>query len=184
MFEDLLPGRKKVILERWFRAIRSVYPEGATDLLSKTGDRFRNPVGFTIRREIETLFDEVVVPGDPDRRRGALDAIISIRAVQECAPSEAVGFIFLLKKVVAEIIDDELREADELRERVEFERRVDALGLEAFDIYMKRREQISDIRVKELARDRDRIVRVMQAMGSLDLDASVGVDEKNDSGTT
>ena len=164
MFKDLLRSKKKGILERWFAVMTGGYAEGASEFLRKDHDPFSNPVGFTIRRDIEVLFDELVAPGDSDRRAAALDSIMRINAVQEFSPSQATGFVVLLKQVIREVLHDEMRAPGGLPEWMEFEPKIDALMLEAFDMYVRLREQIYDLRVKEIARDRERVLRVLDAL--------------------
>ena len=78
-----------------------------------------------------------------------LDGIVRIRAVQDFAPSQAVSFIFVLKGVVRGELKNELLENRFSEELAAFDSAVDVLALFAFDIYMKCREKIYELKAKE-----------------------------------
>jgi len=118
--------------------------------LKKQKDRFANPVGYTISQGIEGLFEELLQGMDSGKVSSFLDNIVRVRAVQDFPPSQAMAFIFLLKKVIKEELKSEIRENGLAEELLIFESKIDALALLSFDIYMKCREKIYEIRVKEV----------------------------------
>ena len=61
-------------------------------------------------------------------------------------------FIFLLKKVVRESLEKEIRQNQIYGALLEFESTIDDLALFAFDIYVKCREQIYELKTDELKR--------------------------------
>jgi hypothetical protein len=79
-----------------------------------------------------------------------LDPIIRIRAVQNFSPSQAIGFIFLLKNTIRENLNTEITVAHLVDELLALETRIDKLSLIAFDIYMQCREKISDLKANEM----------------------------------
>ena len=95
--EELLLQKKSHILKRWLDLILETYPLDAQRFLKHQKDQFLNPVGSTISREIEILFQEAIKGINPERTCASLDGIIRIRAIQDFSPSEAVSFVFLLK---------------------------------------------------------------------------------------
>jgi hypothetical protein len=82
----------------------------------------------------------------------ALEAIIRIRAVQDFSPAEAVGFVFLLKRAVREVLEGASSGSLPANMQSELEARIDALALSAFEIYTRCREQLFEIRVREAQR--------------------------------
>ena len=88
-----------------------------------------------------------------------LDRIISIRAIQDFAPSGAIAFIFLLKKAVREKLEREVRENGISQEVIELESRIDGLALLSLDIYMKHREKLYEIRVNEIKNRESGLIR-------------------------
>jgi hypothetical protein len=148
-FRDILQRKRSAILERWFGLILDSYPPDASEFLKKQNDPFANPVGNTISRGIKELFDELVDGANSDTIVPILDQIVRIRAVQDFSPSQAVGFVFELKKSIRREMAKELRtEADE-SDLQELERRIDMMALLAFDIYMLCREKVYDIKANE-----------------------------------
>jgi|WetSurMetagenome_2_1015567.scaffolds.fasta_scaffold138214_3 hypothetical protein len=149
-FKDLLSKRKSAIKNKWFDYVINDYPADSSDFLRKQKDRFLNPVGQTLLENINGLFDEIVLDPASEALYPYLNDIIRIKAVQNFSPSKAVSFIFLLKRVVREELESDIEKnklAEELRS---FESQIDKLALLAFDIYMKCRETIYDIRVREI----------------------------------
>jgi hypothetical protein len=148
-FRDILQQKKSAILERWFRLILDTYPPDASQFLKKQGDPFANPVGCSISRGVEELFDELIDEGDSDVVAPILDQIIRIRAVQDFSPARAVGFVFELKKSIRQELADELRAGATEHDLVELESRIDRMALLAFDIYMVCREKVYEIKANE-----------------------------------
>ena len=148
--EELLLQRASRILKRWMDRIFETYPTDAQRFLRKQKDPFANPVGSTLSREIETFYREFIGPGDPEKLAGALDALIRVRAVQDFSPSGAVSFLFLLKKIIREETVKEVRENRISQEELlALESRLDDAALAGFDVYMRCKEKVYEIRARE-----------------------------------
>ncbi len=160
----LLAQKKAPIVGRWLELIFETYPDDARRFLTKQKDRFANPVGTTISKEIETLYDELIEGLETDRVSPLLDRIIRVRAVQDFSPSQAVNFVFLLKKAIKKEILGEILE-DQLSEDLAIiESRIDDLALLAFDIYMNCREKLNDIRANEA---KNQVSKLLQRAGMI-----------------
>jgi hypothetical protein len=147
--DKILTQKRPDVIKEWFTLVVETYPEETAKFLKSQKDPFANPVGRAVRNAVEDLFDEIIRGLDPKTAEAYLDPMIRIRAIQNFTPSEAVGFIFMLKKVVQKLLDREskLQElADELRA---FNDRIDQLALIGFDVYMKCREKIYEIKANE-----------------------------------
>ena len=143
--EDFLKRKRAAILERWFELILKTYPVDAADFLRNRRDRFDNPVGFTISREIGNIYDEFIQDMNSEKLCASLDNILKIRSVQDFSPSSAVSIIYALKEAIREEYNDH-----PLDKLLEIESRIDELSLLAFDVYMKCRERIFEIRINEI----------------------------------
>ncbi len=129
------------IIERWVERTIASYPAEMLPFLSGEQDPFRNPVGHSLRQNLATLVHELFGSMDKQAIAPALDALIRLRAVQSFSPGEAVRFIFELRTAVREesgAVSDSLQS------------RIDELALMAFDQYMACREQIFELRAREL----------------------------------
>ncbi len=157
--ETLLAQKKPAILERWFRLIIETYPPDTARFLLKERDRFANPVGQAISEGIETVFDQLLVGLDQAKTAAALDGIIRIRAVQDFTASQGVSFVFLLKQVIRQQLTKELSDEGLLRDLMDFEARIDALALIAFEVYMTCREKLWEIKVSEAQRLHFRLLK-------------------------
>ncbi|MFO7839424.1 MAG: RsbRD N-terminal domain-containing protein [Desulfosalsimonadaceae bacterium] len=94
----VLSKKRKEIINKWFDAAMSPYPEGSDKFFKNNSDPFANPVGNTIFRCLNELFDELMkTEMDTEAVRHALDGIIRIQSLQEFQPSDAIGFIFEIR---------------------------------------------------------------------------------------
>jgi len=166
MVLELLERRQGIILEEWRALMRSSYPPEIAALLDRDPDRFLNPVGYAITRETETILRGLLAGEDVQALADSIDGLVKIHAVQVLAPSQAVGFIFLLKKAIKKALGDA---AETVPEMAKLESRLDDAALLAFDLYMRRRERVHEIRARELRDRSDRILeRLSRIYGPVD----------------
>lgn len=170
--KNLLSEKRDVILERWFDLILKSYPADTSSFLRNQKNQSTNPVGHTILKSIEGLFDKLIEGLDHtsgDSWSSFLDNIIRIKAVQDFTPSHALSFIFDLKRVIREELESdgsgvergisgELLNLNSSMSRVYD--RIDALALDSFDIYMKCREKIYDLKAKEFENKTFRLLQM------------------------
>lgn len=149
---ELLQTRRTAIVDRWTDRTLQVYPPDAARLMGREKDRFQNPVGHVTRNSLEELYDGLVAGRPADEMTAALDGIVRIRAVQDLSPSQAVGFVFLLKRSVR----DELTEGAKAN-LTDLDTAIDHLALEAFDHYVRCREKIHELRRNEIRRQTSRL---------------------------
>ncbi len=162
--KDLLQKERKSILQKWFDLILETYPSDAATLMKKDRDPFTNPVGATVRREIEVVFRGICDECAPEEWSAALDSVLKIRSVQNFAPSKAVGFVFLLKKAIEDALKGEIERPSIREEWLSFQSRIDDLALRAFDLYVDCREKISEIRVNQAQAEKEMVLRMMERM--------------------
>lgn len=146
--KNQLIAKKSAILKKWFNAVADTYPDNTASFLKKQKAQFTNPVGYTLAEGLEGLFDALLKGMIPDTVSTFLDSIIRIRAIQEFTPSEAVAFVFQLKKIVREELGNEIAR-QQVNELAAFDSSIDDLALYSFDIYMKCREKIYDLKANE-----------------------------------
>jgi len=146
----VLDEKRDAILRRWCDLIIGSYPDASVAFLANQKDPFRNPMGHAIAEGIESVFEQILSGMDPDKLLAALDRIIRVRSVQEFSASEAVGFVFELKSIVRTSLDGAVSEAEHSVVSAEIDSRIDQVALLAFDQYTKCREQLNEIRLREL----------------------------------
>jgi hypothetical protein len=162
---DLLKKKKTGILERWLRLILETYPADTAGFLKQEKDRFVNPVGATLSKETEILYEELLQGMNSERISSALENIIRIRSVQDFSPSQAVLFVPLLKRAIQEELAGEMQGDPMFRQWLAFESGIDQLSLRAFDHYTKCREKIHEIRIREMKNQKDRAFKLMARSG-------------------
>jgi hypothetical protein len=150
---ERLAGRRQAIIEAWLARTVDTYPPQAAQLLREQRDPFRNPVGQVLREGLPALLDILLGEGDLEAAGPALDRVVRLRAVQDFTPGEAVGFLFLLKAVIREVLGAAGGQAGGPPDPIEgLEDRIDRLVLLGFDRYTACREQMAEIRVREAQR--------------------------------
>lgn len=162
---NLLIENKPNILSRWFNLILETYPPDTANVIRKDRDPFTNPVGSTISRGIEILFEKLCKEIKDEECQETLNSILKIRSVQDFSPSEAVEFIFFLKKAIEETLGNDIFKEPLIRQWLHFQSSIDQLALWAFNIYMETREKICEIRIKQARVERDMAFRMMKRMG-------------------
>ena len=148
--KKILSEKRSAILKKWIDHILDTYPADTANFLREKKNRFTNPVGHSISEGVEGIFEDLLQGIDKDKVSPFLDNIIRIRAIQEFTPSQAVSFVFFLKKIIRDEISQEIRENGLADELTLLENHVDSLGLLAFDIFMSCREKLYDIKANEM----------------------------------
>jgi len=150
VLDELLQRNSGAIKERWLERTLASYRQDSAGFFRQQKDRFANPVGQTLAAETGALVDNLLSRSGAAELCLHLEEIVKIRAIQEFTPSEAVSFVFLLKDTVREVLADELSEKGLRSELLAFEDRIDQLALFAFDIFVKWREKVYSLRVREI----------------------------------
>jgi hypothetical protein len=148
VLRDVLQPHRSEALDRWRGYVLASYPEEAARFFRKEKDQFKNPVGQSIHRATEAILDGVLLERDAEGVPEALEALVRIRAVQDFSPSEAVAFVFLLKRAVREVLEGASADEPPAQALSDLESRVDALALSAFETYARCREELFEIRLR------------------------------------
>lgn len=168
----LLTQNRKRILKCWLELVFASYHEDSQAFLQTQKDHFNNPLGVTTTTAITALYDEIIRESsiDSDNITSCLDKIIRIRAVQDLSCEEALGFVFQLKHVVMEILDQDVATHSIQEYLNSFDAIIDALALRAFSVYTGIREELHRIRINEYKRTHARILerydRLLDRTGS------------------
>ena len=148
--EDLLLKHKSAILGKWFNCILESYPSEVSRFFKKEVDRFQNPVAYQVARGIEGVYDSLVEGDGREKIQSFLDEIIRIWAVQEVPASKALSFFVLLKRLIREELEKEGLVDAIASDVVRFESKLDELTLISFDVYMKYREKLFELKVNDV----------------------------------
>lgn len=152
--KDLLSQNRSAIVQKWFDRIVKTYPANSQEFIKGQKDRFANPVGSTILQGIGGLYGELLRELETEKVGEYLEPLMRIQAVQGFPPSDALSFIPALKEIIREELKREVQEVRVREELSALETRIDQITLLAFDCYMKCREKIFEIRMRELKRSR------------------------------
>jgi hypothetical protein len=133
------------VLKRWIGRVFDEYPEETAKFLRSNSDRFANPVAAGLREGLAEILDGILRGVEPHELTSALDRVIRVRAVQDFEPSVAVGFVFDLRDLLRERGREGVNGSSD-----EIDRRIERLGLHAFDVYMRCREDMWRIRAQEI----------------------------------
>jgi hypothetical protein len=163
--EQVLFNRKGAILEGWRRAVSATYEAGTAAFLTSEKDPFCNPVGHVLTQTGDALLEIATNGMERERMEGDLRDIVRIRAVQDFSPSRALSFVDAMKKAIRhELLPMAVEEAG-FRHVLCIESRLDEAMLVAVDLYVACKKQIDDIRIKEAKAEKERLLRLVRAMG-------------------
>ncbi|WP_243312028.1 RsbRD N-terminal domain-containing protein [Fundidesulfovibrio agrisoli] len=163
--ETLLAANRESIVQRWQHLILDTYPPETAKLWKKSSDPYHNPVGARIRETAEAVVDYLASGGDKAALEPVLDRLdelVRVRAVQNFAPSQAAGFLFLLKKILREGFWQDFSEANAWDQLLAMETRIDGLALASLDLYAKCREKLHEIKYKDLERSQVQLLKRAQ----------------------
>lgn len=155
--KDFLSRNKSAILEKWFDKVLESYGSDSGGFFRQQKKQFANPVGYTTAKGLEGIFDGLLNDSELTALTPFVDDIVKIRAVQDLTPSQALVFLFHLKGLIREQLGTEEQACTaELRK---LDSRIDALSLISFDIFVKCREKIYELRANEV---KNRTYRLLQ----------------------
>lgn len=158
-FESVLTEQKNQLSEKWADLILQTYPKETQIIWGRQKDRFQNPVGAAIIEATQELFNEMLDWQDAGKIAEGLDKLIRIRSVQDFSPSQAISFVFLLKKLLRDEFFKPMKKEGTLEALLRFEAKIDNMSMMAFDIYCKGREQIYRLRVDEVKRAQSNLLK-------------------------
>jgi hypothetical protein len=161
----LLQSREKAIIERWLRRIVETYPDKTAVFLKRKRNQFENPVGHILTSNVEIIFQKFLEGADLEEFSTPLNEIVRVRSVQGFSPSQAISFVYLLKDVIRCEARDQVQDRSSFDELTRIEDRIDELACEAFDLYMRSREQIYELRVNEVKRTGFRLLQKAEIIG-------------------
>jgi hypothetical protein len=148
MLIKFLKQNRDTILQEWQNQTINTYQPEMIRFLKKEKNQFSNPVRNTIITSLEKIYDGIL--SDNSEENTGLEELIKVRAVQNFSPSEALSFLFGLKKIIrTELIKSE-QKTGSLKELYVFDQKVDVLLRYAFDYYNECRIKIHEIKISEI----------------------------------
>ncbi|MCU0691712.1 MAG: RsbRD N-terminal domain-containing protein [Polyangiaceae bacterium] len=150
MAESFLAHRRAALLQRWLDAVFDAYPANASRALRRVGDRFANPAGHLLTSNLPLLFDALDRGVVREQVEPPLEAILKLRALQDFTPSQAVDIVLAARRVLRAEFDPLRLPASDTAALAQVEERVDQMLLIAFDVYMRCREKVYEVRYEQL----------------------------------
>ncbi|SDG31924.1 RsbRD N-terminal domain-containing protein [Desulfosporosinus hippei] len=170
MIKDLIEEKKPAILQQWFDAIMATYPTDTSGFLKDQKDRFRNPVGHTFTEGMDKILEALIAGEGLEEELPFIDDIIRVRAIQDFTPAKALSFVFSLKGVVRKELEQDIKKHQIYGELMKFETEIDRLALNAFNIYVRCREQLYELRTDELKRMTFTLLKKANLMSELPME--------------
>ena len=161
---ELLAEKKTIILERWLDRILEDYPPDTQSFFRENKSPYSNPIGFTLRKGMEGIIDQILRPLSVEEARAILEPVMKVRAVENLPPSGRVDFILPLREIVSEIVREEKRKDLLGQEWLDLNSRISRCALLGMNLYSECREKVNQLRMKEWGKRagevRDRRVEV------------------------
>lgn len=139
-------------MKDWQQSALDFFAAGAFKPARNNVDRFGNPLVYTVSTALETILDELIDGIHTAKSEEALEDVVKIRSLQTEKPSQALDFLFRLKKLINGELNAAGGEKDDIAGIEKLNSALDNLILSAFDIYMRSREKIYEIRSNEIKR--------------------------------
>ncbi len=163
--EKALAKKRDAIVAEWLDLVAKTYAPDTAHFLKQNKDPFTNPVGGYLSAGLSGLYDQLLTGPDQATVRTLLDPIVRVRAIQNFSPSKAVAFVLVIKKIVRKYLAMDPRDNRSTKHLLEFEDRVDAMSLFAFDIYTQCREKIFELKANE---EKDRVFKAFKRAGLIE----------------
>jgi len=163
--EQVLLSRKGAILAEWRCAVLATYAAETHAFLASEKDPFCNPVGHVLNQTGDALFEIVMTGMERERAEEDLGDIVRVRAVQDFSPSRALSFVDAMRKAIRHEALPMVVEETGFRHLLCIESRLDEAMLVAVDLYVACKKRIDDIRVKEAKAEKERLLKLIRAMG-------------------
>lgn len=154
LIKDLLEEKKTELLAQWEDHVLSNYEPDTFAIFKGKQDQFANPVGHKVRVGLAELYDVICDESDREIETPVLGQLIKLRAVLDEPASQTVSFLFKFKELVRRQWQKGKIEIP-IDHWLEFDARVDAVALAVFDIFMASREQLYQVRLKDIKASRD-----------------------------
>jgi len=155
--EKILLTNQKAIIKEWFDKTVQAYPSQTAHFLKSENNQFANPVGQLTQNGLEKIFDYLLHnQNNSDILHEWIDPIIRVRAIQNFSPSQAIGFMFILKDIVRNQIQKNVQIS--IDNMILFDQQIDKLALYCFDIYMTCKDKLNELKVNEFKRQSFRFI--------------------------
>ncbi|MFA5079092.1 MAG: RsbRD N-terminal domain-containing protein [Dehalococcoidia bacterium] len=157
--------KKDAILRKWLCMIYEPFGPSVSLPRAEDGDRFTDPVGYTISRNAAFILNALIQGDDPETSRVYLERIIKIRAVQDLTPAQATSFMSDLKTVIRSQVTNQTMKLQPAEEVSELDKRIDRLGHIADEIYIEKKRQIRELAIKHTKKDNNFRARITGTRG-------------------
>jgi hypothetical protein len=164
MLQKFLKQNRESILQKWFDQTINTYEPEMVRFLKREKNQFSNPVRNTIVTSLEKIFDGILNGIGVNEYHG-LEEMIKLRAVQEFSPSEALSFLFDLKKIIRKELINSDQKDEIITETCLFDEKFDTLFSLAFDVYSECRMKIHEIKLAEIKSRSQRAFEILQKKG-------------------
>lgn len=160
---ELLKQQESAVKQRWTDLIIATYPAGSHQFFKGQKNRFLNPVGAALWRQVEDLFALLLDGKGQENVEAILEDFVRMRAVQDYPPSAAIAYVLYLKQAIREVLHEDICRYQLFDELTAIEDRIDGFLLKAFDVYMLSRQKIYEIRENNFKRQSFLASRMMDS---------------------
>lgn len=150
--KQLLSEHSDKIVDLWRDRILASYSDDYAKFLKSRKNQFANPVGYNLKESLSAIFEHLHTERDESELIVPLDSVVKVRAIQDMSAPQAVSFLLLLKDVVRHEFAGQISEYDLWDQFIGVCGKIDRMTLMAFDIYMRSREKLYEIRANEWKR--------------------------------
>jgi len=155
---NYLKENSSEMIAKWQKAIIDTYPKDAGRFLSINKSQFGNPIGFSLQNDLPKIYNELIGDMNTDILNSSIEAIIKIRAVQDFTPTEASGFINLLKIIIISETKAMMTDKAFADSYFDFDNRITQIIGIAFEKYLEMKLKLSEIQIREVKSRNERMM--------------------------
>ena len=131
---------------RW---VLEAYPPDTQRFFRENKSPYSNAIGFTLRKGMEGIIDQVLRPVSIEENRAILEPVMKVRAVENLPPSQGVKFILPLREVLFDIVKEEIEKGLLGQEWLDLNSRINHLALLSINLYSECREKVNQLSIED-----------------------------------
>ena len=148
-YTEHLAQNKKRLTNKWLTALIETYPAESGRFLFNRKNEFTNPIGHAYEKGLGEIFDALFC-GKRETLDQALTEIMKIRSIQDYSASYALNFMFILKGIIQDEFKAFSKGGSNWQELTDALEAADEGMKAAFDMFVKQREILYEIKANEI----------------------------------
>lgn len=164
---EIFRKHKDKIVQLWIEATNATYPFATPGFIKTSNDPFANPVADMTKQAALACYDAIIGEDiNEENLYNEIERLVKLRSVQNFIPEKAINIFFAFRPLLQKHILPEMLAENLLMDYLLAESRIDSLTLIAFSQYVKNRETLAEIRIKEIKNKHAQLAKWAEKLNS------------------